>query len=220
MNKFTIATAIIFTVMFSFTNYAQSISIGIGGGLTNVVGSEFFTNEISYGVGVNTGLGYSTEWNMGVVAKLGLPLVPITPRAFILCHSLNGNEFVTFESLAKGTSIIQRELTTSQSILSVGLGVQYGFIPIPVGIDPYLAIDLMYNKFGVLKDTIFATEEIRYGFSRFGLGLGVGAEVSIIPVLNIDVLVSYQMMNLVGNEDGESSLSTLTLDAFLLFSLL
>ena len=124
--------------------------------------------------------------------------------------------------MAKGTSINQLELTTSQSILSIGLGVQYGFIPIPAGIDPYLAIDLMYNKFGEFKFTKWdgAYESTSEGVSRFGLGLGVGAEISLIPVLNLDVLVSYQMMNLVGKEDGESSLSTLTLDAFLLFSFL
>ncbi len=215
MKKITIATAIIFAVMLSFTVNAQSFSIGVGGGLTNVVGSEDFTNNISEG-----GLGYSTEWNMGVVVKLGLPLVPITPRAFILYHTLNGSESTTLESLTKGTSINQTELTTSQSILSVGLGVQYGFIPIPVGVDPYLAIDLMYNNFGEFKRTRIVNEETFDGFSRFGLGLGVGAEVSIIPVLNIDLLVSYQMMNLVGKKDGETALSTLTVDAFLLFSLL
>jgi len=217
MKKFTIATVIMFAIMLSSTANAQLFSLGVGGGLTNVVGSEDYTNKISV-----EGLGYSTEWNVGVIAKLGLPLIPITPRAFILYHSLNGSDFSTEESLAKGTSINQLELTTSQSILSVGLGVQYGFIPIPVGVDPYLAIDLMYNNFGEFKETKWngASEMTSDGFSRFGLGLGVGAEISLIPVLNLDVLVSYQMMNLVGKEDGESSLSTITLDAFLLFSFL
>jgi len=146
--------------------------------------------------------------------------VPIAPRAFILYHSLNGNGGVPPTQLPKGTSINSTDIENSQSIISVGLGVQYGFIPIPVGVDPYLAIDLLYNNFGEFKRTTFGTEQTFDGNSRFGLGLGVGAEVSIIPVLNIDILVSYQMMNLVGKEDGEPSLSTLTLDAFLLFSLL
>ena len=215
MKKITITTAIIFAVMLSFTVNAQSISIGVGGGLTNVAGSEDYTNETS-----NNGLGYSTEWNGGVIAKLGLPLVPITPRAFILYHSLNGNGGSPPLPLTKGNSINSTDIENSQSILSVGLGVQYGFIPIPVGVDPYLAIDLLYNNFGERKKTSFGIDSTFSSVSRFGLGLGVGAEISIIPVLNIDVLVSYQMMNLVGKEDGESSLSTLTLDAFLLFSLL
>ncbi|NNG27359.1 MAG: outer membrane beta-barrel protein [Ignavibacteriaceae bacterium] len=216
MKKFTVATTIIFAVMFSLTVYSQSISIGVGGGLTNVVGSEDFTNKIT-----EDGLAYSTEWNMGVVAKLGLPIIPITPRAFILYHSFSGSDNIDDIQLAKGTSINSTEISNSQSLLSVGLGVQYGFIPIPVGIDPYLAIDLMYNNFGELEVmTPTQTIVLNESLSRFGLGLGVGAEVSIIPMLNLDVLVSYQMMNLVGKEDGESSLSILTLDAFLLFSLL
>jgi len=210
MKKITIAIAIIFAVMLSFTVSAQSFNIGIGGGLTNVLGSEDYTNDIS-----KDGLRYSTEWNGGVIAKLALPLIPITPRAFILYHSLNSSEdFV--DPLGIGTSIN----SYSQSILSVGLGAQIGFIPVPAGFDPYFAIDLMYNSFGEFKQTTFGNEETFDGESRFGLGLGVGAEMTIIPVLNIDLLVSYQMMNLVGKEEGEPSLSTLTLDAFLLFSFL
>jgi hypothetical protein len=217
MRKFTIVMVIIFAVTISSTANAQLFSFGVGGGLTNVVGSDDYTNKIT-----EEGLGYSTEWNGGIIVKLDLPLIPITPRAFILYHTLNGSDFSNEESLLKGTSINQLEVTTSQSILSVGLGVQYGFIPIPAGVDPYLAIDLIYNNFGEFKETKWDGdhEMTIEGFSRFGLGLGVGAEVSIIPVLNLDILVSYQMMNLVGKEEGESSLSTLTLDAFLLFSFL
>ena len=213
MKKFTIATVIIFAVMLSSTANAQLFSIGVGGGLTNVLGSEDYTNKIS-----EDGLGYSTEWNVGVIAKLGLPLVPIKSRAFILYHSLTGKG----EGLwpAKVTSISSTEIEYSQSILSVGLGVQYGFIPIPVGVDPYLAIDLLYNNFGEFKTNTWGYETTKDGYSRLGLGFGVGAEISLIPVLNLDVLVSYQMMNLVGKEEGEPSLSTLTLDAFLLFSFL
>ena len=215
MKKITVMTVIIFAVMLSSIANAQLFSFGIGGGLTNVMGSDDYTNETS-----NNGLGYSTEWNGGVIVKLGLPFVPITPRAFILYHSLNGSGGTPPVPLAKGTSVNSLEMTTSQSILSVGLGVQYGFIPVPVGIDPYLAIDLLYNKFGEFKHTIAGNEETFDGESRFGLGLGVGAEISLIPVLNLDILVSYQMMNLVDKKEGESSLSVLTLDAFLLFSIL
>ena len=175
-----------------------------------MVGSQDFTDKIT-----EDGLGYSTEWNGGVIVKLGLSLVPITPRAFFLYHTLNGSEdFV--DPLGIGTSIN----SNSQSILSVGLGAQIGFTPVPAGFDPYFAIDLMYNSFGELKQTTFGVDSKFYSISRFGLGLGVGAEILLIPVLNLDVLISYQMMNLVGKEDGESSLSILTVDAFLLFSFL
>ena len=205
MKKIRIATAIIFAVMLSFTVSAQSFNIGVGGGLTNVVGSEDYTNKIS-----EEGLGYSTEWNGGVIAKLGLPLIPITPRAFILYHTLNG----------KGTSLNSSEIENSQSILSVGLGAQIGFIPVPAGFDPYFSVDLLYNNFGEHTQTTVGVDSTLSGNSRFGLGLGVGTEVTIIPVINLDFLLSYQMMNLVGKEEGESSLSILTLDAFLLFSFL
>ena len=57
-------------------------------------------------------------------------------------------------------------------------------------------------------------------FQRFGGGIGVGTEVTIIPLINLDLYLSYKMFNLTGKEDGEETISAVTLDAFIIFNFL
>ncbi|MEJ2196106.1 MAG: outer membrane beta-barrel protein [Ignavibacteriaceae bacterium] len=177
--------------------HAQLVQIGAGGGLTSIVGPDFYTNSIS-----DNGLGFSSGYNLGVIAKVGLPVVPITPRGIFLYNHFSNSE--------GGVDI-------SQSISSLGLGIQYGFIPIPAGVDPYLFLDLMYNNFGEISGLGNGSGD---GFSRFGLQLGVGTEITILPIINLDVFAGYNWYNLTGKEDGEDTVSAWVLDLFVMFSLL
>ena len=151
------------------------------------------------------GLGFSSGYNLGLQAKIGLPLIPLTPRGIFLYHK--------FSSEDGGTE-------NSQAVTSLGLGVQYGFIPVPVGIDPYLFLDLMYNNFGDITTTTNGTEETESGFSRFGLQVGVGTEITIIPMINLDVFAGYNWYNLTGKEDGEDTVTGFVVDVFVMFSLI
>jgi hypothetical protein len=190
---------------------AQLVKIGAGGGITQILAPEVFTEEVS-----NGGLGYSTEWNFGVVGKVDLPLIPFTPRAFILYHTLSGKGTVPQE-LFKAAQV-EDDLEISQSILELGVGAQYNFIPSPLGFDPYIALDVSFNSFG--KSKINDSEIDGSDVSRFGGGIGVGTEISIIPVINLDLYLSYKMFNLTGKEDGEETVSAITLDAFVIFNFL
>ena len=203
-------TIILFSVFFILSInakvQAQLISIGAGGGLTQVLGPDSYKNDIS-----NDGLGFSSEYNLGIIAKVGLPVIPITPRGFILYHTLKGNS---------------EAIENSQSITSVGLGIQYGFIPIPAGFDPYLSLDATFNNFGDFEGTVPTGENspeplfsIPNG-SRVGLQLGIGTEVTIIPLINLDVFAGYNWFNLTGKEDGEETISAFVLDVFLMFNFL
>ena len=194
----------------NFTN-AQLVKIGAGGGITQVLAPDALTKEVSDG-----GLGYSTEWNAGVIGKVDLPLIPFTPRAFILYHSLSGSGSTPPELF----KVVQAEgdLEISQSILEIGAGIQYNFIPAPLGFDPYIALDLSFNSFG--KSKVNDVEVDESAVSRFGGGIGVGTEISIIPVVNLDLYLSYKMFNLTGKEDGEETISAVTLDAFIIFNFL
>lgn len=179
---------------------AQSIKVGAGGGLTSVQGPDGFTNDIS-----QNGLGFSSEYNFGAIAKIDIPLVPFTPRGIFLYHNLSSNEDMT---------------EFSQSISSLGLGLQYSFVPIPAGFDPYLFLDLTLNNFGDLTKTDNGNETKFDGFSRFGLQLGIGTEVTIVPFINLDVFAGYGWFNLTGKEDGEDTVSAFVLDVFLMFNFL
>jgi len=191
---------------------AQLFKLGAGGGLTQVVAPDAVTKDVSEG-----GLGFSTNWNLGLVAKVDLPLVPITPRAYLLYHSLSGSGDVE-EILAKSTNISSVNVENSQSIFEIGIGAQYNFVPIPAGIDPYLALDIAMNSFGKLK--VNDNEIPESSNTRFGGGVGLGAEVSIVPMVNIDLYLSYKLLNLIGKDDGEDTISAVTLDAFIMFNFL
>ncbi|MFC2102971.1 outer membrane protein [Bacteroidota bacterium] len=205
--------SVIFILSINTNVRAQLVRIGVGGGITNITGPDMLTKAVSEG-----GSGYSTEYNFGIVGKIGLPLIPITPRALIIYHKFGG-EGTQIPALPKGSSQTAN-VEFSQSILTLGAGVQYGFIPIPVGIDPYLSLDLTFNNMGELTTTIDGTETTIEGTSRTGLQIGAGAEISIIPAINLDIFAGYNLFNLIGKEDGEESMSAINVDIFLMFSFL
>ena len=205
MKKTKVAVLLVsFLILFSSDIFGQLVSIGVGGGLTQVTGPEGTTKAVSEG-----GLGYSSEYNFGAIGKVDLPLVPITPRAFIIYHKFNGDG--TFNG---------EQIENSQSILSLGVGASYNFIPVPAGVDPYVALDIMFNSFGDFTQKVGGVETKYSGNSRTGLGIGVGAEVSLLPKINVDVSASYRMFNLIGKDSGEETLSAVNLDLFFMFSLL
>jgi hypothetical protein len=204
-----------FLILFVFTSIstAQFVKLGIGGGITQVLAPDALTKKVSEG-----GLGYSTEWNFGIVGKVDLPLIPITPRAFIIDHMFSG----------KGTNELSQDVEYSQSVFEYGVGAQYNFIPTPVGFDPYLALDLSFSNFGDFTKKIDG-DETKYsgvtngvpsGVSRFGGGIGLGSEITIVPVVNLDLYLCYKMFNLAGKDDGEDTISAVTLDAFITFNFL
>lgn len=204
--------SIFFILFFNINIFGQLVSVGVGGGITQVLGPDSYTEDVS-----KNGLGFSTEYNFGVIGKVGLPLIPLTPRAFILYHTLNGSGNADLSLLKTAT---EQEIEFSQSILTVGAGVQYGFIPVPAGVDPYLALDIMFNSFGNFTTKVNGQETTASGESRFGLGVGVGAEVTLIPMINLDVSATYKWFNLVGKEDNEETISAVNLDLFFMFSFL
>ena len=194
-----------FLILFVFTSIstAQLVKVGVGGGITQVLAPDVLTNKVS-----EEGLGYSTEWNIGLVGKVDLPIIPITPRAFLLYHMFSGS----------GTNPSSQDIENSQSVFEIGAGVQYNFIPAPLGFDPYIALDLSFNSFG--KSKVNDVEVPESSFTRFGGGVGIGTEISIVPLVNLDLYLSYKMLNLIGKEDGEETISAVTVDLFVLFNFL
>jgi hypothetical protein len=204
--KYLKSLLLILLLMFFLPNLtnAQLIQIGAGGGLTQILAPDYYTNSVGDG-----GLGFTTEWNAGAILKIGLPLLPITPRAYFLYHSLTGSGDL---------ATTNQNVEYTQSISEIGIGLQYNFIPLPAGFDPYIALDLAYNSFSALESNGTAVPDSKV--SRFGGGLGLGTEITIIPIIDLDVYASYKMFNLAGKEDGEETVSAFTLDAFILFSFL
>jgi hypothetical protein len=191
MKKLSVLFLILMISFFSFQDSrAQSLRFGIGGGLSMVESPSYYTD----------GLGFSTEYHIGIKGKLELPVFPITPIGFVEYHFLNGSMDTPLGSV-----------DTKQNILSIGVGGEFSFVPGPIS--PYLGVDLMFNNFGDLEAAGVTTSS---GVSRMGIGVGAGAMLSLI-IIDVDVSLKYQMMNLIGKDSGEETIGILNLNADIFF---
>lgn len=181
-------------IMISFPSFqstrAQGLKLGIGGGLSMVQSPDSYTD----------GAGFSTEYHIGLRARLSLPAVPITPIGFVEYHFLTGSMNVQDVSV-----------DTKQNILSIGVGGEFTLVPGPFS--PYLGLDLEFNSFGDFEPSGYG---IGSGKSRMGIGIGAGVMFNLI-VIDIDVNLKYQMMNLIGKEDNEDTIGILNLNAAVFF---
>ena len=173
------------------TTNAQSINIGIGGGLTSVQSPSYYTDVA----------GFSSEYHIGIKGKLNFPLVPITPIAFVEYHFLRGSI-----STASGSA------DTKQNILSIGIGGEYSLIPGPIS--PYLGVDFEFNNLGDFEIT---DSNSVAGISRSGLGLGAGVMIEILPVISLDASLKYQMLNLFGKIDNEETIGVINFNVAVFF---
>lgn len=188
-----------FLLLFSFNVSAQTIRLGLGGGLTSITSPNYYTDNIS-----NGGYGFKDNYHLGLIAKLNLPLLPITPALFIDYHYLTSSG--QLDTVA---------VSLSQKIFSIGIEGEWNFLPLPV-IKPYLLVNVAMNSFGQLQLT--TTNQI-YGqksFTRFGAGVGVGSVISVIPSMDLDLSAKYNFMNLMGRGD-EGKINSFTLNLLILF---
>ncbi|MCS6988288.1 MAG: outer membrane beta-barrel protein [Chloroherpetonaceae bacterium] len=142
------------------------------------------------GVGLSAGLGGGlatgqgdfsdfSGYNLGLKAKLSLPAVPLRPVVVA-----GYNEFSR-----SGIALKNR-------ILTFGAGAEYS--PISFGVvSPYLALDAAMNL-------LTTNARDAHGATRFGGGIGLGAELNppAFPV-SFDLEAKYRFNNLVGKMETE-----------------
>lgn len=201
MKKIIVASITLLLIIFISTpSKAQLIKFGIGGGLTSLSGPDSLTKSIS-----NGGLGFTSNYHFTVMVKFDIPLVPITPGIFIDYHYLKGS----------GTNNAGN-ISTEQNIFSIGVEGQYNILPLPL-VKPYAAIDIAYNHFGDLQVSEASAIFTSSGYNRYGAAIGIGAVVTAIPSIDLDVSLKYNFMNLVGKNSGEGSINATTLNLILFF---
>ncbi len=171
---------------------AQSIDLGIGGGLTLVESPSSYIDRY----------GFSSEYHIGIKGKLNFPLLPITPYGYIDYHFFRGTANETIILPGPGVPSF-KDLDTKQDLLSVGIGVELPLVHGPIS--PYLGLDFEYNHFGDLK---FGPLNLS-GNSRSGIGVGAGVMFKLLPFVNIDTGLKYQMLNLFGKSDVEDAIGTI-----------
>src|ERR1035437_9890849 len=188
-----VTNLLIIFFLITTASFAQGLKFGIGGGLST----------ISSGI---SGLSYNAGYNIAAKAKLDIPLFPLTPVVTIQYYILNGSYGFT-------TPVGTLSGSTSQKIFSAGIGAEYSLLPGPIS--PYLAIDLGFNNIGeVTYQPPIANQP---SFSRTGLDIGAGVDISIPFLITFDVSAKYNMLNLFGKQGGEGSISVLNVDLMVLF---
>jgi len=190
---------LISVVIFGNTAFPQTF--GIGGGLSTVTGPDSYTNDLTSG-----GIGFSSGYHLGVKLKFGLPVAPFKPFGFV-----NYTHFSNDQSTPVGN------LAISQSIWSIGGGGQFNLIPGPI--NPYIAANIAYNSFGDLN---IEGADIGDAFegggskSRFGGGIGIGAELTVL-IIGLDASITYNFLNWIGKESGEETVSVISYNLTVLF---
>ena len=183
--------------------FGQMIKFGIGGGINTIQAPNGYTNSIESG-----GLGFSAGYHLGILAKLSVPLSPITPIGFV-----NYSRFKNSETLSFG------DVSISQSIFTIGVGGELSVLPLPGPLSPYITADVDYNKFSDFSVTYPSGLQNPYtggGMSRYGIGVGVGTEVNLIAI-KFDVNAKYKIYNLIGKKNGEDNITAFEISAYLMF---
>ncbi len=204
MNKIIgILTVFTLAIFFNINLDAQTIKIGVGGGVTFVTSPAAYTNDILQG-----GSGFSTEYHYGIRGKWDVPFAPIKPIIFLNYYKFTGQQ--TYQST---------EYKASTDIFSAGIKSE-----IPVfdnEFHPYMSLSLMYNMFGKYKkEKIENNIDSSYSYptyNRLGLGIGIGAYVDVIPLIDIDASLNYDFLNVYGKSPDEAGVSVLSLDLTVFF---
>ncbi len=185
--KKTILFAILLTAVFSVVTFGQSIKVGIGGGFTALTGDNTYTPENASKV--SSGIHY------GGKLVVGLPLLPIQFTANIYNNPLSV-DYTDETTQATGTN--------ETTFLSAGIGAEMTLLPGPL--QPYLAGELLYTKFGETTTTI---ADISYttpaGENGLGIGVGAGLYFKLLPIIDIDLSAHYNMNTLLSDGDAVNS---------------
>jgi len=189
MNKFFFLILVSIAIL---GNNSFPQTFGIGGGLSTVTGPDAYTNDITSG-----GTGFSSGYHLGAKLKFEIPLSPIKPFGFV-----NYTHFSNDQSTPLG------DITISQSIWSLGGGGEYNLFPGPVS--PYIAVNVAYNNIGDLNidggDIVLENSGSK---SRFGGGIGIGAELTML-VIGLDASITYNFLNWIGKDSGEETVTIIS----------
>jgi hypothetical protein len=178
-----------------FAQSPVSLSGSVGGGLllpqsSNLKGDIYSIYDYPLS---------KTGYDINGKIRLGLPVLPFTIVGIVSYNSLSDNAVIP---IATTSGNINSKFNKSLSLISVGVGVEYTFLPTPV-IKPYIGANAVMNFIsGKENDANSIIPEAKLNStSRLGLDLGVGTLIDI-PVLpfSLDVEAKYRFANITGKK--------------------
>jgi opacity protein-like surface antigen len=192
MKLFKTLTAFFFILIFSGSAISQSVKIGVEVGAT-LPQSDYGGSTIDFYQGTKYGM--KSGVNFGAVGKFGLPTFTI--RGGIGYFNLK-NDGIAQTGNPGG------RIETENHILSFLAGPEFQFSVIGSPLRPYIGANIILSSIGGevtfqgVSNVPSGTYTISSG-TRFGLGLGAGAEISLTSVI-LDLGIRYNLHNLGGKE--------------------
>lgn len=186
-------------VLFLTVSHAQSLRLGFSYGIHK-------TNDISFSLDkTNYSVGLESDKHYGIKLKLGLPAINLS--AYMNKFNNESNETING---------IRNRVEYNYWVM--GIGAEMTVIPGPVNV--YLAGDFLMTTSGETKIVNAFNNFTESRDTKFGIGIGAGVDIKILPMFDLDVTAKYNMNNLINKESGEKNLNTFSITATVLFSLL
>ncbi|RLD16983.1 hypothetical protein DRI50_00550 [candidate division KSB1 bacterium] len=214
------------------TSHTQTINIGIGCGLTNVVGSSFYNSKlyISFDSDFHqrltliklTGLDFDIGYNVVLQS-----LFQFNNSPFAVYGEINYNSF-----LGKGTMVVFTprmnpippnpiDVQSSFNIVNSNIGLKYELLD--KSIIPFLSSGIVVSYLSKVKITSITNDSFKFTMLkeriRFGISLGAGLNYKISSKILIGVSSKYIINNIFSKGDLKEEINILTTDLFIHYSL-
>lgn len=200
------------SLFLSTLSYAQNTKYGFSFGLTYIAGPGFYTDDIDT---TGRAFGLKTNYHFGGKLKVGLQPLPLRLTAQLLYTSFNGSR----DNVVVGPNTAI-DITTSSSLFTLAFGAEYLFSLEKVS--PYATLELQLNSQGntkIQQNYPNQTRELSIeGNTRWGLGLGLGIDMGIVPQIDLDAGIKYNLVNIFGKRSNEDTFSTFTLTLSVLYN--
>lgn len=190
--KIRLFLSLVFLVIFSALSYSQiSVKVGAGGGYVMPSGDYGGTIQEFY---TGTKYGLSNGYNFHLKAKASI--LTFAAKAEI--------DYATFSNKEEWEPGKEEEV--SQNILSFRVGPEFRFdiplSPITPYVDAYVSLNTITGSFQFKSrpDGLPSDKRDMESATRIGVGFGGGAELSIGPMMFLDLGIHYNMVNLLGKE--------------------
>lgn len=229
MNKVKISFAL--CLMFSYSLFSQSISVGLGSGVNFISGDNYYTNDLGrLGIFENVngtttnlkGMGLTNELQFHIAGKYTFDNSPFSLDAGFNYYPLRGNEQMMVYDFMAMTEL-PKDVTTKMDILSFQLGANYSLNF--NAIKPFITASLSANYFDdfyiEFSEPDYKSEYLSYkNGMRYGYSIGIGIAYNIFSNLNLEVSSNYNAFNILHSRDGEELLNSVNVLAIIYYQLL
>jgi hypothetical protein len=203
---------------------AQTFYVGIGGGFSTMNPVEY--HGFTYQNDITTWLGEFEEikgqkndkgLNLRGSIKYDINILPVNIIAGIGYTKYTGKADYVKATVPPWYSTMYYigEYESKTDLLSINTGIQYEVIHSFV--TPYVTLQAMMNRFGEttleMKNSGNVYEEVKFEKrTRYGLSIGGGLDITIIPKIDTNLEINYVLHNLIGKENGENSINSFNIN--------